>query len=58
MTDDIQNKIPDEKNLQNEPKLPKRYQLYEHLNVNEKYLDFFIIGTIVILLGIIIFAVL
>lgn len=37
-----------------EPKLPKRYSLYDHLNINEKYLDYFIVATIILLTVIVI----
>lgn len=32
-----------------ETKLPKRYLLYDQLNINEKYSDYFIVATIILL---------
>lgn len=32
-----------------ENKLPKRYSLYDQININEKYLDYFIFVTIFLL---------
>lgn len=37
-----------------EKKQPKRYSLYDQININEEYLNYFIVGTI-ILLAVIVF---
>ena len=38
-------------------KIPKRYKLYDQINVNEKYLDYFIIGMVLLLIGLVILGV-
>src|SRR5699024_12138648 len=38
-----------EENKQKELKNNKRYSLYDQMNINEKYLDYFIVGVILLL---------
>lgn len=37
---------------------PKRYHLYDQININENYLDYFIMGAVILLLVILIIGVL
>ena len=37
---------------------PKRYSLYKQININERYLDYFIVGVILLLFVVVIYSVL
>lgn len=43
---------------QKEAKRPKRYSLYDQININEKYLDYFIVSTIVLLFVVVVYSLL
>jgi len=53
---EIQNK--EESQQSQKLKQPKRYSLYDQININEKYLDYFIIGTILLLFVVVIYSIL
>lgn len=45
----------DKRDIENsEQKVPKRYNLYDQININEKYLDYFIVGVVVLLMIVIV----
>lgn len=41
---------------QKESKRPKRYSLYDQININEKYLDYFIVSTIFLLFVVVVYS--
>ena len=53
---EIQNK--EESQQSQKLKQPKRHSLYDQININEKYLDYFIIGTILLLFVVVIYSIL
>ena len=46
-----------EENTQKELKNNKRYSLYDQMNINEKYLDYFIVGVILLLFVVVIYSI-
>ncbi|HIZ71856.1 MAG TPA: hypothetical protein H9808_08875 [Candidatus Atopostipes pullistercoris] len=46
-----------EENKQKELKNNKRYSLYDQMNINEKYLDYFIVGVILLLFVVVIYSI-
>jgi len=59
MTKDIVNSQAEEDKQQKEvKKQPRRYSLYDQININEKYLDYFIVGVILLLFVVMIYSVL
>lgn len=43
---------------QKKTKHPRRYNLYEQININEKYLDYFIVSTIFLLFVVVVYSLL
>lgn len=58
MKEELNQELNEQEKLQNEPKLPRRYNLYEQMNINEEYLDLFIMGMFIITIAVIFFALL